>query len=152
MPVVFNGGLSVQAQSPIRRKRKIWKGRNINYLILDNRLFLEEWPLPTPKHGVTGRKVSEIDIFDNGDSKRHRSGNHQLKSNPPFKGLTYCCSPPKLAISAKFGALGTACCVKSQKEYYHDLLDPGQDCLPYVLVGISHIKSFKCIQMSQGEK
>jgi hypothetical protein len=110
---------------------------------------LEEWPLPTPKYGVPGRKVSEIDIFDDWRFKATQKWESSTEIQASFPG-------PDVLFTAKVGNVcedrGTACCVKLHEEYYHDLLDPGQDRLPYVLVGISHVKSFKRIQMSHGEK
>jgi hypothetical protein len=152
IPVVFDGGLSVQALSPVRKIRNVEKGRNFNLfsLLQDDRLFLEEWPLPTPRFLEGGRKVSEIVMFDDWRFKASQTWESLEAPEPSWRG-------PDQSFDRRVGNIcddrGTACCVSLEREYYHDLMEPSErDVPPYLLIGISHVKSFKRIPMSHGEK
>jgi hypothetical protein len=154
IPVVFDGGLSVQALSPVRKIRNVEKGRNFNFfsLLQQDRLFLEEWPLPTPRFLEGGRKVSEIVIFDDWRFKASQTWESLEAPEPSWRG-------PDKTFDRRIGNIcddrGTACCVPLEREYYHDLMvtsGSSKDVPPYLLIGISHVKSFKRIPMSHGER
>lgn len=148
IPIVFDGGLSVRAVSPVRKIRRVTKGRNFNfYTTQQQQLLLEEWPLPTPRYVGTGRKVSSIRIFDDWRFDALESWEStNAAPEPSFQG-------PDASFDRKGGNIcddrGTVCCVKLEKEYYQDLTTIEDD---YILIGISHVKSFKRIRMSHGEK
>ena len=149
IPVMFDGGLSVRAASPVRKIRRVTKGRNFNFYTTQQQLLLEEWPLPTPRYVGTGRKVLSIRIFDDWRFDALESWEStEAAPEPSFQG-------PDAAFDRTSGNIcddrGTVCCVKLEKEYYQDLAAPAMED-DYLLIGISHVKSFKRIRMSHGEK
>ena len=137
--------------SKARQVEGLRKGRNYNFFDLENRWFLEEWPLP---YQSSGRHVSEIEERQTGAS---------IISYKVVSSLEGYADPESLFIGDErrftknpyriSNSRGTACCLKLEREYYEDMVfNSTVLAYDYVMVGIAHVKSLQRINMTHGER
>ena len=131
-------------------------GRNYNFFDLDNRWFLEEWPLPRLSGSYGGRHVSEIEERQTGASTISYKVVSSLEGYADPESLfigderRFTKKPYLYRIS---NSRGTACCLKLEREYYEDMVfNSTVLAYDYVMVGIAHVKSRKRIIMTHGER
>lgn len=144
-----------------RRIRGLIEGRNFNFFEVGDKLFIEQWPLQRLSGGG-GRLVGKVEHSNS--TTFHDAYNYSMTNEwegherpiPAFAGHEQDFDKRPFLYRAS-NDRGTACCVKLEQDYFSDIYSINTTAshilpLPYIFVGISHVKSMKKLVMSHGDK